>query len=1019
MALSPQLWCVLTSFLLVPGRVVSIDSLIDHLWGDDAPQMARTTIRTYISRINSLLTQHLEARIHRYAHGYRLNIDPQAVDLHRFRSLKRQAEAVAESGDLHHAAALLGQAAELWQGPALAGLPGDWISRVSLGLEDEHYEGTRFRIKIEMALGHQGSLLGELRELTEQHPFDGEIITAWMTALFRSGRQAEALQVGREASERFAETGMDPSPELLEVHERILRNDVVLGVTPAYRRAGRVFQPNTLPPEATDFTGRTAEVEMLTRDCRLGNAPLFAIIEGMPGVGKTALAVRVAHQMTGRYPDAQLYLSFSTHDGKGDPLDVGDALQRLLRMLDVPAGRIPRKTGERTRLWRHEMAHRRAVVVLDDVPDAEQIQLIKPTVGDSLTIATSRRHASWPGGRVLSLAPLEADEATRLLRQMIGPAAEYEAVKVAEAARLCGGLPLAIRIAAGRLRGGDPGELDELIGELTDFHVGHVSGETGRHVFSAFEYSYSQLTAAQKRFFRLLGDSPCADMTLPITMALTGESEVNAGQAISVLLDHYLLERTSADRFRFHDIIHSYASARCAEDEPEAARRRAVTQLMHYYSQTLDVANKAIREPSIHEETISPGSPAPFPDAEAAQVWLEAEWRNILLIARYAARHESHQQCADLTHAIAEFLETNGYWSDALAAHELALQACRNLDDPVRVARAALELSDTSMRTGSHRKASQHASEALEIYTSSGDQHGRAECLDQLGLIHRNSGRFRDALAHHQEAMDLYRTGGDQRGMAKAVMHAATALGNLGRYDEEIRGLNEALGLFRAAVDRRGEARVLNNLGAVLDDRGFHRDAVENYEKSLTIFRQIGGRHNLAMLDQNMGRVQSYKGNYDKAITLYRKALTTFYTIGDLPHQAIVLCDIGVAFNSKDCYSEALVHHEKAAGIAELIGDQGQLAAALCGMGDSYRGSHSYPTALETYERALRLAAEIEVPYLRAKAQCGIAETLLNTRGIGAARIHWRKALDIFGQLGVPEAAFVELRLRGLGASAS
>jgi len=990
LTLSPQLWCVLVSLLITPGAAVPVDSLVDHLWDSDPPQMARETMRTYISRINKVLGQHSAPRIHSHARGYRLDVDGQAVDLHRFRSLRRQAVAVSASGDDSHAVALLRDADALWRGgPALMGLPGAWIASKRGDLEEERYEAAVLRIGLEVGLGRQAGLLGELRELAERRPFDEKIIEYEMIGLYRTGRQADALQLGRETTGRFAELGMEPGVQLVETYRRILQGDSELGVTPAYRRTGRAPQPSTLPPDPAEFTGREAEMERLTKDSYLGNTPLLAVIEGMPGVGKTALSVRAAYHLADRYPDARIYLNFR----ECEVTDWADALGHLLRLLEVPAALIPLNAGERARLWRAEMAHRRAVIVLDDVSGPQQVQTILPAHGDCLIIVISRQHAAWPGNRVLLLEPLAADDAFLLLRRLIGAGTEDEKAKIAEAARLCGGLPLAIRVAAGRIRGGDLTGLDGLIAELADLHIRQArSGETGRHVFATFERSYQLLTSAQQRIFRLLGGIPCADITIAAAAALTGEAEADTEHSISALLDHYLLERTAPGRFCFHHVIQSYAAYLCSEAEQESARRRAITRLMRYYADNVSANDQA---------------------------WLMAEWKNILLTARYAAMHESKQQCADLTHTMAGFLDSGGYWSEALAAHELALQACQGLGAPGLAARAALDVSLASLRTANYERAEQCAGQAFAIYASAGDRGGQAEALDRLGLIYRNSGRFRDALAHHQEAVDLYRESGDGGGMAVAVLHAATALGCLGRYQEEIHYLGDALNLFREAGDLRGEAKALNNLGAVLDDRGFHRDAAAHYERSLEIFRQIGGRLNLAMLDQNLGRIQHYKGHYDEAIELYRKALTTFYAIGGLQHQAAVLSDIGSAFSGMECYSEALVHHEKAAELAGRIGDQNQLATAHCGMGDAYHGSGSYSRAIEAYEKAQRLAAEIEAPYLKAKALYGMAESVLSTQGHGAAKLYWRKALDIFAQLGVPEAAIVELRLHGLDTSVS
>jgi tetratricopeptide (TPR) repeat protein/DNA-binding SARP family transcriptional activator len=1014
--LSPQLWCVVVTLLVAGGKPVPVDSLARHLWGWGASPSAAATIRTYVSRVNALLARD-GLRIGRRAGGYELPVDPQAIDLHRFRLLRRQAESVAESGDPGHAADLLRQADDLWRGPALMGLPGTWASALGEALDEERLEAVKLRIGIELDLGRQASVLGELRELSGRYPFDEEIARALMVGLFRLGRPKDAIQVGREVSERVAEAGMEPGPQLRDAHTRILRGDTGLGVTPAFRGPDQAGQPNTLPPDNPDLVGRADETQLLTAACR-ANTPLFEVIEGLAGVGKTALAVCVAHRMTTRYPDAQLFLRFPD-DG---PRGVTEALDRLLRMLGVAPARIPPDTAERTRLWRAEMAHRRAVIVLDDVPGPDQVAPLVLTTGDSLTIVTSRHHEGWPGQCVLRLRPLGTNDSVALLRHAAGSDDDLDAARLAEAASLCGGWPLAIRIAASKLRERD-GNLDELIDELKDAHDGLTDrGETVRRIFSAFELTYRQLTAESRRVFRVLGASPCMDFGLDSVAALIGETPASATAATGELARHCLIEHASAGRFRLHDLVRSYAAG-CAQQEPEPDRRRAISRLIQHYSDTLGGAIAAAHEPggrgtagaaADHDEPSGP-----FPDRGSAYAWLEAEWQNILETARHAARHEWHRQCADLTHSLAEYLQAGGYWGDAIPAHELSLHACRLLGDPARRARASLDLSAAYRWTGNHDRARRHADEALAAYLHLDDQRGQADALDQLGLICRNSGSARDALAHHQEAADLYRQVGDHRGTARAVMRAATAFGTLGRYAEEVRNLDQALSLFRQAGDRRGEAICLNNLGAVLEDRGLHRDAVAHYEESITVFREIHARPNLTLLDHNLGHVQQYKGNHDEAIAIYRNALTEYHALGDLQHQAVALSDIGTSFNSKGYYSEALVHHQKSAGLAESIGDRRQLAAALCGTGDAHRGLGSYGAAAEDYGRAHRVAAEIEAPYLNGKALYGMAETLFMTQGPAAAKIYWRQAHDIFRQLGVPEARLVELRLYPPGATAS
>jgi len=818
---------------------------------------------------------------------------------------------------------------------------------------------------------------------------------------------------------RLVKQGIEPAADLVQLHQLILRHDRQLAVTPAHQRPGQAVQPNTLPPTVQDFVGRTAELHALTAPNQHGNTVRVCIIDGMGGVGKTALAVRAAHQLDDRYPDAQLYLSFHADSSSGAQLNSGDALSRLLRMLEIPAERIPVSGRERVRLWQSELRHRRVLIILDDASNPGQIRPIVPPEGDCLIIVCSRRlRADWPPpSESLSLLPLTADEAFTLMIRVIGPQVQHVPSQVVEAARLCGRLPLAICVAAGRLRSLKLPGLGELLDELSDLSNGQRNTrETGRLILSAFEFSYRQLTATQQRFFRYLGISPCSNITLEAASALTGTTAEEAASNLEALMEHHLLEQAPEGRLRFHDIIRAYAVDRCLQDDLASERRRAIGLLIEYYLIATNRANKIIFAPyglGQGQRQLTPVG------TEKARTWLEAEWRNILLVAQYSGKHERKQECADLVSEIGPFLKTSGYWNDALAAHHMAFAACQDLDDLPRTARAASDLSLINLLMGNRKGAEQHALNAMTIYRSLHDRRGQAAMLDRLGAIHRNSSRLRDALAYHREAMDIYREIGDTRGLAEALVHAGSAFGALCRYSEETDCLHQALEFYRLAGDRRGEAIALNNLGAVHDDQGRHREAMENYQESLAIFEEIGGRQNIAILEQNMGRVLQYKGNYEAAIAVYRSVLRTHRANGDLQQQAVVLDLIGSVFRLMESYSESLVHHERAAALAADIGDLCLHAAALCGIADAHCGAGSYSAALKHYGKARKLATEIESPFLKARALHGTAETLLRTRGRDAARILWREALDIYSQLGVPEAALVELRLHGISTSAS
>ena len=746
--------------------------------------------------------------------------------------------------------------------------------------------------------------------------------------------------------------------------------------------------------------GRDEELGLLTGEH--GGTPGIAIIEGMPGVGKTALAVRAARLVRGQYPDGTLYLNLRCHDPGEPPLDPAEALHRLLRMMSVPANQIPPTIGPRTALWRALLSRRRVVVILDDAAGHDQIRPLLPTAGRSLILVTTRRRLSDVGrARSLSLGVLTADEAITLFQRICGAGAGHtrgvgatDSGQIAEVVRLCGRLPLAIAVAARRGRqggaeaGAAPPNLDGLVEDLS--HPPAWLGDADQvslEIMTAFDLSYRALDPDHQRFFRLLGVSPCDCFSLPVAAAVAGCTLAEAEKALVTLLDCHLLTRVPGGQHRFHDLVRGYAAARAARDDPQTAHRQAVTRLLEHYQHTgrdaqADVAN-----------------------------WLEAEWRNILQAARHAGRREWKQPCADLIDRLADFMEINAYWDEAISAHTLALQASRDLGDPARIARAALALSVVRQQMGQHKAAILLAEEAAEIYQSLADRPGEARALDQIGLAHQRTGRSREALAYFQEAQLLYRAGADPRGVADTLSHSGIACWHLGRHAEADTHLRDALTLYRDTGDRRGEAKALNNLGRALLYNGYHRDALDAYRESLLIFQEIGGAQNEAILYHNIGTVHHYKGSYAEALAACRRALVIYRDIGDLPNEADVLNDIGAIYQSAACDDEALAHHQKARLIAGEIGNPAQQLIALRAIADINRGSGRHGEALDDYGTALGVSREVGDPYEEGKILEGMAESTLSTQGSSAARIVFRQALDIFERLGVPEAASVRIRL--------
>jgi tetratricopeptide (TPR) repeat protein/DNA-binding SARP family transcriptional activator len=1013
--------CILAVLLLTPRTIVPVESLIDRLWDTRPPPKARESLSVYIARLRASLRQAVGDRVQLAgrARGYVLEVDPEAIDVHQFRRLRRQAGALAASGDHDHAAALLREADGLWRGQALAGISGDWVARIRDGLEEERRAAIVERVGCELELGRHADLVGELRQLLAQYPLDETLVAHQMTALYGSGRPADALNLYRETRSRLIdEQGAEPGPVLAELHQRILGGDPELTVRPSGQHPGRAAPPDTLPPETAEFVGRHCELGLLTEEH--GNTPAIAIIEGMPGVGKTALAIRAARQVGGQYPDGTLYLHLHSRDPGSPALGPAEALQRLLQMLSVPAGQIPDTIGERTALWRAQLSRRRAVVILDDAAGHDQIRPLLPVTGRCLILITTRRRLpDYPGSRALTLDVLPVDAAVTLFRQIAGEGRTGDAGQVAAAVGLCGRLPLAIQLTASRIAQDGSLSLGGLIEELSQFSARlGGTGAVSPEVMAAFDLSYCALEPDHQRFFRRLGVSPCACLSLPAAAALDGCTLAEAEKALVTLLECHLLARAPGGQFRFHELIRDYAAVRAARDDPAADQRQALGRLLDYYLHTADRADRVLhpfrRRPSAPVDRVPAASPVLGTEEDAAG-WLESEWQNILQAARCAAKREWKQKCADLIHVLAEFVENTAYWDEAIAAHTLALQAGRDLADPARIAQASLALSAVLQQTGRFEAALPRAEEAAVIYRQLRDRGGEADALDQIGLAHQRTARSREALAYFREAWILYRAIEDQRGRAAALSHSGIACWHLGRYPEAHAHMCDALSLYRDIGDRRGEAKALNNLGRIHLYNGHHRDALDAYQKALQIFHEIGGSQSQAVVFHNIGNVHHYKGSYEEALAAFRRALTIYRDIGDLPDQADVLNDIGAIYQSAACYDEALIHHEKARLIAEEIGNLSQQLIALRRIADIHRGSDRYGDALEHYHTALRLAREIGDLYEEGKALEGIAESTLNTQlQPHAARIAYRQALDIFERLGVPEAESVRIRIEAM-----
>ena len=607
--------CILAVLLMAEGRPVSVEALIDRVWNDDPPAEVRRSLHVDVSRLRRCLraadpNQHAELRA--MAHTYALDIDPDTLDLHRFRRLRVQAASILDSGDRKEAAVLLREAEQLWRGEPLAGLSGQWVERCRVGLDSEYRSAAFGLADIELSMGHHADMIGYLLGLTERYPLDETLARRLMVAYYRCGRQADALQFYLTISRSLStETGVDPSPELQELQQRILHHDPSLGYVPQ-PLFGQTRRPHTLPDPVAEFTGRVEEIGTLTADVDASvseAASNVTVIEGMPGIGKTTLAIRIAHELADRYPDGCLHLHLHAHDPQRLPAEPAQALATLLRMLGHSPARIPRTRDERAELWRSELVGRRVLIVLDDAADGEQVRPLLPGSAGCRTIVTSRRALrDLPGAHSTVLGVLPHDDAVALFTRFANPGAPLPTEMVAVAVKLCGYLPLAIRMAATHVRDGHVSSIEALNEQMREIRQ-DLADAPAPDVAAAFELSYRDLTSAQRQAFRRLGLSPVPELTVPAVAALAGVPQSEAERVLAELSEHSLLEALGPGRFRFHDLIRQYARTLTERDDPAAVRRQAVGRMLDYFLYTADRADRLLY-PQCHRRDVSvdPGS---------------------------------------------------------------------------------------------------------------------------------------------------------------------------------------------------------------------------------------------------------------------------------------------------------------------------------------------------------------------------------------------------------------------------
>ncbi|GAA0492260.1 XRE family transcriptional regulator [Paractinoplanes deccanensis] len=935
---------VLAVLLVEAGRPVTVDQLVDRVWGEDAPQRATGALYSYLSRLRRAVADAGDkVAIERRPAGYVLTADPQSVDLHRFRRLAARARD-AESD--RSAAELITEALGLWRGEPFAGLDTPWLAATRELLLTERFAAELDHHDVLLRLGRHGELLPSLSAAVAEHPLDERLAEQFMLALYRCGRQADADEQYRRIRRGLAdELGSDPGAGLRRLHERILAADPTLALpagAPA-RAAAAPTVPAQLPADVRAFTGRGAELAALDRSLAPpeGDEPPLTVVllSGTAGVGKSALAVRWAHRVREAFPDGQLYVNLRGYDCE-QPVAVGDALAGFLTALGVRGPEIPPGVEERAGRYRSELTGRRVLVLLDNASSVEQVRPLLPGTGSCLVLVTSRDAlpgmVALHGAERVNLDLLPVADAVGLLRRLIGDRVDREPSVAEDLAAACARLPLALRIAAELAAARADVSLAELVGELSDHRVRLDlldAGDPRAEVRAVFSWSYQNLPDGAARVFRLLGLHPGDTVHAEAVAALTGTAAGEARRLLGVLVRASLVQAGRGGRYGMHDLLRAYAAELAAAHDPEPERRAALTRLLDHY-----LAGSAAAMASLYPEPGAPGG-----DPEAARDWIEAERPTLAAVCTYAAAHGWHRHAIALAGTLFRYLDAGGPVAEAVTVTASAVSAALAVGDRQAQARALSDLGRLHRRQGRLGEAAETYRQALSLYTDLGDRAAEAAALRNLGSVHWRLGDYRRAADHFERARSLHAELGDDAGLADATVRLGLVDARLGDDERATGRFRSALGIHTRLGDRFSEAYVLSLIARISREPADLERATGALELSLAAARRAGDRTAEAYVLTDLAAVLARDGRPAEAADHLRRVVLLHRRIGDRASEAEALNDLGQALGELDAAEDARAQHEQALTLAREIGDRYEEQRARAGL--LRAGARRRPTA--------------------------------------------------------------------------
>ncbi len=892
------------------GEVVSSDRLIDLVWGDRPPATALNTLQRHVSHLRALLGDR-DAIVARPP-GYLLNLGADGTDL---QVAARLVEEGRRADDPARKVARLRAALGLWRGRPFADLARSaWLDDQADRLDTLRVQVMEAIVEGRLALGEHAELVPELDELARQHPYREHLHGQLMVALYRAGRQADALAVYQRLRQDLADNlGIDPGSAVRDLEAAILRHDRTLDSPPP--RAVTIVDrsvPHQLPADIAGFTGRAdylADLDAFLDVAGESPAVVISAISGTAGVGKTALAVHWARRVSDRFPDGQLYVNLRGFEPGGRAMASAEAVRRFLDALGVPAHLIPADLDAQAALYRTTLAGRRVLIVLDNARDAAQVRPLLPGAPTCLVVVTSRADLSGlvvEGAHPIKLDLPTAAEARELLLRRIGAdriGREPEAVE--EMINRCARLPLALAVVAARATTHPRLPLRALAAELrdADARLDVLAGDDPTSdVRAVFSWSYRALTPDAARLFRLLGLPPGPDLSASAAASLAGLPPARVRSLLDELSWANLLVQHAGRRYTCHDLLRAYAIDLARQVDPDGDRRAATRRLLDHYLHTAYAADRLTyptRDP-LSIVAAQPGvTPETFADQGQALAWFTANHRVLLAAVDHAAATGFDGHAWQLAWTLVTFLNRQGHWHDLEATGRTALAAGVRLADAHAQAQAHCMRAYAQTRLGHFEQADAALRSALDLYGRLWlDTDGAAGCRDgalagqaharlNLAYVWERRGNQTKALDHSQQALGLYRAAGHRRGQGIALNAIGWCHALLGEHEQARTCCQQALPLLVEIGDHNGLADTWDSLGYAHHHLGDHLSAVGCYQHALELFRQLGDHYREAATFINLGDTHHAAGGSGAARRAWRQALAILADL-DHPDAAVV-----------------------------------------------------------------------------------------------------------------------------------